>query len=147
MNLVAKEYVAAQNADDPGVLVLSRFAGAARQMTDAVIVNPYSREEMSEALKTALTMGRAERIRRWERLVAGVQANDVKEWRDSFVEALMTAKEPPLPLFPSPTTAILRGLAAEQPEQVVAAPGNGGPRRVRRIRHDTRKPPGRFPEA
>ena len=49
MNLVAKEYVAAQNPEDPGVLVLSRFAGAARQMTDAVIVNPFSREELSEA--------------------------------------------------------------------------------------------------
>jgi len=147
MNLVAKEYVAAQNADDPGVLVLSRFAGAARQMTDAVIVNPYSREEMSEALKTALTMGRGERIRRWERLVAGVRANDVKVWRDSFVEALMAAKEPPLPLFPSPTTAILREMAAELPEQVVAAPAHGGPRRARRIRQETRKPPTRYPEA
>ncbi|MGI9169389.1 MAG: alpha,alpha-trehalose-phosphate synthase (UDP-forming), partial [Caulobacteraceae bacterium] len=51
MNLVAKEYVAAQNPEDPGVLVLSRFAGAARQMTDAVIVNPFSREELSEGLK------------------------------------------------------------------------------------------------
>jgi trehalose-6-phosphate synthase len=116
-------------------------------MTDAVIVNPYSREEMSEALKTALTMGRGERVRRWERLIAGVRANDVKVWRDSFVEALMAAKEPPLPLFPSPTTAILREMAAEQPEHVDAAPGHGGPRRVRRIRHETRKPPIRHPEA
>ena len=54
MNLVAKEYVAAQDPDDPGVLVLSRFAGAARQMSEAVIVNPFSREEMSEGLKRAL---------------------------------------------------------------------------------------------
>jgi trehalose 6-phosphate synthase len=116
MNLVAKEYVAAQDANDPGVLVLSRFAGAARQMTDAVIVNPYSREEMSEALRTALTMERGERIRRWERLIAGVRDNDVKAWRDSFVEALQAAREPPLPLFPFSTTAILREVAGQAPK-------------------------------
>ena len=55
MNLVAKEYIAAQDEADPGVLMLSRFAGAARQMTEAVIVNPYSREEMAEAMKRALS--------------------------------------------------------------------------------------------
>jgi trehalose 6-phosphate synthase len=137
MNLVAKEFVAAQDPEDPGVLVLSRFAGAARQMTDAVIVNPYSREEVSEALKTALTMGRGERIRRWERLVAGVRTNDVKVWRDSFVEALKTAKEPPLPLFPSPTAAILRDKAAEIPERIAS----------RRLRQASRKPAFRQPQA
>jgi trehalose 6-phosphate synthase len=131
MNLVAKEFVAAQEPDNPGVLVLSRFAGAARQMTDAVIVNPYSREEVSEALKTALTMGRGERIRRWERLFAGVRTSDVKVWRDSFVEALATAKEPALPLFPSPTTAILRDKAAEIQERAVASPGRAASRRIR----------------
>jgi trehalose 6-phosphate synthase len=92
MNLVAKEYVAAQNPEDPGVLVLSRFAGAARQMTAAVIVNPYSREEVSEGLKRALTMEREERIERWESLIDGVRASDVKVWRDSFVEALRSAR-------------------------------------------------------
>jgi len=102
MNLVAKEYVAAQNPDDPGVLVLSRFAGAARQMTDAVIVNPYSREELSEGLQRALTMERRERVRRWESLIAGVARFDVKVWRDSFVAALEAAHEPRLPLFDSP---------------------------------------------
>ena len=116
MNLVAKEYIAAQDPKDPGVLVLSRFAGAARQMTDAVIVNPYSREEMSEALKIALTMPLAERIRRWERLYEGVCATDVNVWRDSFVAALATAREPPLPLFPSAMTAILRA-AESDPEE------------------------------
>jgi trehalose 6-phosphate synthase len=92
MNLVAKEYVAAQNPDDPGVLVLSRFAGAARQMTDAVIVNPYSREEVSEALELALSMPREERVRRWRSLMDGVRRNDVKLWRDTFVAALRSAR-------------------------------------------------------
>lgn len=130
MNLVAKEYVAAQDANDPGVLVLSRFAGAARQMTDAVIVNPYSREEMSEALRTALTMERGERIRRWERLVEGVRDNDVKVWRDSFVEALQAAREPPLPLFPSSTSAILRDVA-DQASDLSVSPRRSSRRRPR----------------
>ncbi|HEY5072834.1 MAG TPA: trehalose-6-phosphate synthase [Caulobacteraceae bacterium] len=108
MNLVAKEYVAAQDPHDPGVLILSRFAGAARQMTDAVIVNPFSREEISEALKLALTMDRKERIRRWESLMQGVRRSDVKVWRDSFVDALKASHEPRLPFFDSPTRSILR---------------------------------------
>ena len=88
MNLVAKEYVAAQDPEDPGVLVLSRYAGAAEQMEDAVIVNPFSREDMSEALALALAMPRAERLRRWERLMAGVRRDDVAAWRDAYVQAL-----------------------------------------------------------
>ena len=88
MNLVAKEYVCAQNADDPGVLILSRFAGAAEQMGEALLVNPYSREELSDAIQKALTMPRAERIRKWEALMEVVRATDVGIWRDDFVRAL-----------------------------------------------------------
>jgi trehalose 6-phosphate synthase len=88
MNLVAKEYVAAQDPDDPGVLVLSRYAGAAEQMEDALIVNPFSREETSEALGRALAMPRRERITRWRRLMDGVLRDDVAAWRDRFVAAL-----------------------------------------------------------
>ncbi|MEH3045679.1 alpha,alpha-trehalose-phosphate synthase (UDP-forming) [Sphingomonas adhaesiva] len=88
MNLVAKEYVAAQDPEDPGVLVLSRFAGAAEQMTDALLVNPYSAEEVSDAIWQALRMPRDERIRRWERLMAGVQDTDVTWWADRFLDAL-----------------------------------------------------------
>ena len=64
MNLVAKEYVAAQNPDDPGVLILSRFAGAAEQMKEALIVNPYDVEEMADNIKVALEMGLTERQER-----------------------------------------------------------------------------------
>ncbi|RRN63578.1 alpha,alpha-trehalose-phosphate synthase (UDP-forming) [Caulobacter sp. 602-1] len=88
MNLVAKEYVAAQDPDDPGVLVLSRYAGAAEQMEDALIINPFSREETSEALGQALAMPRAERIARWRRLMDGVSRDDVAAWRDTYVAAL-----------------------------------------------------------
>ncbi|WP_395673808.1 trehalose-6-phosphate synthase [Phenylobacterium sp.] len=88
MNLVAKEFVAAQNPDDPGVLVLSRFAGAARQMPDALLVNPNSPEELADALKRALAMDKPERIRRWRALFDSVQREDVTAWRDAFVTAL-----------------------------------------------------------
>jgi trehalose 6-phosphate synthase len=92
MNLVAKEYVAAQDPDDPGVLVLSRFAGAAEQMTDAMIVNPYCAEELAEAIGAALEMPRRERVRRWSRLMEGVERCDVRAWRDDFVAALTAAR-------------------------------------------------------
>ncbi len=88
MNLVAKEYVAAQDPEDPGVLVLSRFAGAAEQMTDALLVNPYSAEEVSDAIYQALRMPKDERIRRWEALMRGVQEQDVTWWSNRFLEAL-----------------------------------------------------------
>jgi trehalose 6-phosphate synthase len=91
MNLVAKEYVAAQNPQDPGVLILSRFAGAALQMKEALIVNPFSHEELSEALKRALTMDLAERRRRHKALLHGVKTDDVNAWRQSFVSALEAA--------------------------------------------------------
>ncbi len=95
MNLVAKEFVAAQNPRDPGVLVLSRFAGAAAQMKEALIVNPYSREEVSDALHRALSMPRDERVRRWEALMEGVRRDDIFAWRDSFVTALETSRQAP----------------------------------------------------
>jgi trehalose 6-phosphate synthase len=91
MNLVAKEYVAAQNPDDPGVLILSRFAGAALQMPEAVIINPYSQEEIADAIKTSLEMPLAERKRRWQSLIASVISDDVIKWRTDFVSALEAA--------------------------------------------------------
>jgi trehalose 6-phosphate synthase len=88
MNLVAKEYVAAQDPDEPGVLILSRFAGAALQMKDALIVNPFSIDDVAEAIRRGLTMDKAERKRRWETLMHGVTTEDVTAWRDGFVSAL-----------------------------------------------------------
>ncbi|MDD3837130.1 MAG: alpha,alpha-trehalose-phosphate synthase (UDP-forming) [Phenylobacterium sp.] len=88
MNLVAKEFVAAQKPENPGVLILSRFAGAANQMREALLVNPNSPEEISEALKRAMAMELPERIRRWRALYENVSREDVTAWRDSFVGAL-----------------------------------------------------------
>lgn len=92
MNLVAKEYVAAQNPEDPGVLILSRFAGAAEQMGEALLVNPFSREEVADAIHRALTMPLEERIRKWRALIKVVQDTDVSLWRDAYVGALKSVK-------------------------------------------------------
>jgi trehalose 6-phosphate synthase len=91
MNLVAKEYVAAQDPDDPGVLILSHFTGAASQLGQAVLVNPYSAEEVSDAIATALAMPLKERISRWCALMDNVQREDVMWWRRTFTDALEAA--------------------------------------------------------
>jgi trehalose 6-phosphate synthase len=89
MNLVAKEFIAAQDPDDPGVLILSRFAGAATQLKEALQVNPYSAEDLSDAIKTALSMSREERISRWHSLFENVRTENVTWWRRRFTDALM----------------------------------------------------------
>lgn len=91
MNLVAKEYVAAQDQEDPGVLILSEFAGAAEEMKDALIVNPFSPDDVADAIRQGLDMPLAERKRRWESLFTIVNRGNVAAWRDNFVSAL---KEP-----------------------------------------------------
>lgn len=88
MNLVAKEYVAAQDPDDPGVLILSRFAGAADQLSSALLVNPYSKDEISDAIARALTMSLGERRERWRAMMDVVEREDVVHWRKQFVAAL-----------------------------------------------------------
>ena len=94
MNLVAKEYVAAQDPEDPGVLILSRFAGAALQLTEALLVNPYSKDEISDAIRTALAMPREERIRRWRAMMDNVRDENVVAWREAFVKALEAVEVP-----------------------------------------------------
>ncbi|MBR0551365.1 alpha,alpha-trehalose-phosphate synthase (UDP-forming) [Stakelama marina] len=91
MNLVAKEYVAAQDPEDPGVLILSRFAGAAEQLkVGAVLINPYSSEEMADAIVQGLRMGREERLKRWRAMMDNIETEDVIWWRKRFTEALMS---------------------------------------------------------
>ena len=96
MNLVAKEYVAAQDPADPGVLILSKFAGSALQLTEALLINPHSKDEISDALRLALTMPLDERKRRWQALIEGIRRDDVHHWREDFLEALAgpTPKSP-----------------------------------------------------
>ncbi len=93
MNLVAKEFVAAQDPEDPGVLILSRFAGAAEQLTEALLINPYSPDEMADAIEQALAMPLTERVARWRKMYDNVVNEDVIWWRKRFTEVL-TAVEP-----------------------------------------------------
>jgi len=88
MNLVAKEYVAAQDPANPGVLILSQFAGAAEQMGDAILVNPFSPEELADALRQALRMPLKERQARWRALMDVVEREDVHWWLRRFLGAL-----------------------------------------------------------
>ena len=91
MNLVAKEFVAAQDPEDPGVLVLSQFAGAAEQMEGAILINPYDSSAIASAVKRAINMGLEERKDRWGALFEGVCQQDIVWWRRRFlaeIEAL-----------------------------------------------------------
>jgi len=92
MNLVAKEFLAAQDEDDPGVLVLSRFAGAAEQLKDALLVNPYDIENTAAAILLALQMPLEERRARHQALMRVVRQYDVHWWCDSFLAALDEAQ-------------------------------------------------------
>ncbi|MDP0926953.1 trehalose-6-phosphate synthase [Paracoccus onubensis] len=88
MNLVAKEYVAAQDVSDPGVLILSHFAGAAETMQDALLINPYDPGELAEAMMQAIDMNLAERRRRHSALLEGIIRHDVNWWSSAYLSAL-----------------------------------------------------------
>ncbi|MTI44727.1 trehalose 6-phosphate synthase [Roseibium hamelinense] len=89
MNLVAKEYIAAQRAEDPGVLVLSRFAGAAEGMKEAVIVNPHSAEEVAAGIQSAITMPLDERRDRWQSMFERLCRDDAIAWSNAIMKDVM----------------------------------------------------------
>lgn len=95
MNLVAKEYVAMQDEEDPGVLVLSRFAGAAEQMREALLVNPYDIPATAQTIQRALQMPLAERRERHATLLRRIREYDVHAWRKDFLGVLAQAAPPP----------------------------------------------------
>ncbi|MEO0451710.1 MAG: trehalose-6-phosphate synthase [Pseudomonadota bacterium] len=88
MNLVCKEFVMAQNEDDPGVLVLSEFAGAAEQLKAALLVNPHDTRKLAEVIHLALTMPLEERQERWRALRDVVMEQDITWWRKNFLKDL-----------------------------------------------------------
>ncbi|MBI1209961.1 MAG: trehalose-6-phosphate synthase [Alphaproteobacteria bacterium] len=104
MNLVAKEYVAAQDPEDPGVLVLSRFAGAAEELDDAIIINPNDSDEITEAMHQALTMPLAERKARYESLFEKVCRTTAQSYCKDFLGTL-TRQVPDLDIRESGMTA------------------------------------------
>ncbi|MCR6662187.1 MAG: alpha,alpha-trehalose-phosphate synthase (UDP-forming) [Luteimonas sp.] len=95
MNLVAKEYVAAQDPEDPGVLVLSLLAGAAREMQQALMVNPHDLDGVADAIATASNMPKTQRIERWREMMGHLERHDIHAWRRNFLEALVFAPDLP----------------------------------------------------
>jgi trehalose 6-phosphate synthase len=95
MNLVAKEYVAAQNPENPGVLVLSQFAGAAEELDGAILVNPHESEAMAAAIDDALRMPLPERQARYHRMYRHLAANDIDRWAERFLVALADSRQQP----------------------------------------------------
>jgi len=103
MNLVAKEYVAAQDPEDPGVLILSRFAGAAVECQSALLVNPYDQEAVAAAIDQALSMPLDERRARHGSMVKVLSENDIKHWGTRFIAALIR---------PAPVAAVPKAAGA-----------------------------------
>ncbi len=86
-------------------------------MKDALIVNPYAREELAEALDEALRMDLGERIRRWQSLMNGVARHDIHAWRDSFIAALLEARQ-----AQAPAAELPRRRAADETDPAIATP-------------------------
>jgi trehalose 6-phosphate synthase len=93
MNLVAKEFAAAQDPADPGVLILSTLAGAARELSSAVMVNPYDSRGMAHAIQQAFNMPLAERRERHAAMIEVLRTNSISAWHSSFVDTLESAAE------------------------------------------------------
>jgi trehalose 6-phosphate synthase len=150
MNLVAKEFVAAQDPENPGALVLSRFAGAARQLEGALLVNPHDADALADALHMALRMGLAERRARWQSMWHAIQDRTPLAWGRGFVSALLrsatvgafteapredNAAAPLSPFGPAEAVAperiamIERSAAERDPTRAPAARSNGTDRR------------------
>ncbi len=91
MNLVAKEFVASQDGEDPGVLVLSRFAGAASELGSALQVNPYDLDGVADAIAQACTMPLSERRERWRAMMDTLERHDIEAWRRGYLGALAAA--------------------------------------------------------
>ena len=88
MNLVAKEYVASQDPEDPGVLVLSLLAGAADELKQALLVNPHDLDGVADAIATAATMSLSRRKERWHAMMEHLRTYDINHWRRSYLDAL-----------------------------------------------------------
>ncbi|WP_313174571.1 alpha,alpha-trehalose-phosphate synthase (UDP-forming) [Stenotrophomonas sp.] len=88
MNLVAKEYIAAQDPENPGMLVLSLLAGAADELKQALLVNPHDLDGVADAIATAANMPRAERIERWQVMMEQLRTHDIHRWRRDYLGTL-----------------------------------------------------------
>ncbi|VFU11168.1 alpha,alpha-trehalose-phosphate synthase (UDP-forming) [Methylocella tundrae] len=121
MNLVAKEYVAAQSPDDPGVLVLSQFAGAARELKSALIVNPYDIGATAAAIARAIEMPLEERQDRWRDMMATLRDNSIDHWTANCLQAISGESEADLEGSLHPAGSIIRSGAIAKSEPWLAA--------------------------
>ncbi|HVZ53339.1 MAG TPA: trehalose-6-phosphate synthase [Pseudolabrys sp.] len=108
MNLVAKEYIAAQNPENPGALVLSDYAGAARELDGALLVDPYDVEAIAHQIAVALSMPRAERRERWQGMMDTLLRYSVHAWFADFMQELKTPRRNVLPLASARLAATVR---------------------------------------
>ncbi len=106
MNLVAKEYVAAQDPSDPGVLILSKFAGAAKQLDAALLINPHNIDGLAHAISTAFAMSGEERCERWNAMMKTLEASSLQTWFLDFVTALGVCSSQPR-VAPEPVAAVM----------------------------------------
>jgi trehalose 6-phosphate synthase len=136
MNVVAKEYIVCQDPEDPGILILSRFAGAAAELKAALLVNPYDPESVGSAIELALSMSLGERRERNEALFQVLLGNDTKTWGERFLDALTSPQNIPnwlswiLPNNTLPASA--RGAEADW-----VAGGTRGDRLSQKVRPDS----------
>jgi trehalose 6-phosphate synthase len=120
MNLVAKEYVAAQDADDPGVLILSRFAGAAAECQEALLVNPYDAESVAGAIARALYMPLSERRERHSAMLETLSRNGSHVWSMRFLNSLAPSLLDRVGTLPTPPAA-----KASRPKPAASSPLGG----------------------
>jgi trehalose 6-phosphate synthase len=113
MNLVAKEYIAAQDPDDPGVLVLSKYAGAANDLDAALLVDPADIHAVADRIATALAMPRSERRARWQRMSEHLQRYSIHRWFSDFLHTLK-ATRPELPKVAASTVTPLKASVREE---------------------------------
>ena len=139
MNLVAKEFVAAQDEENPGVLILSQFAGAAEELSEALIVNPYNIQEMATAIETAASMPLRERQARHGQLLAKIKRSSSDAWARRFIQRLRDGPADPalFRLDRGPLTAAMDSLALSQSGAESVSPQNSTRRQpavgVRRV--------------
>ncbi|MCW2276141.1 alpha,alpha-trehalose-phosphate synthase [Rhodoblastus acidophilus] len=122
MNLVAKEYVAAQDEADPGVLILSRFAGAAEDLQEALLVNPYDIDETAHAMRRAIEMPREERIARYRALMKRVRKHDAGNWMLRFLRALRACRGSPRISLPRAAAGRVIALTERRPSRSTLLP-------------------------
>jgi trehalose 6-phosphate synthase len=143
MNLVCKEYVAAQDPADPGVLILSQFAGAVEELEQALIINPYDINATAEVIRIALEMSLTERMARHQALMGVIQKHDIAAWCESFLAALTRVSEADGPMTwsqPEPIRRVLEKLRQSMGNRGQASGARDQVSEVRRHRYPIETP-------